>query len=187
MNIKSILFVAICLTTSSTSWGISFDILWNGSNDYTMTGAFSFSDALINTGNINGSQIDTLFIEGFQGGSSIGSWDMSDGSVGAVGGFNFNFDTTTEAFLVGGISSINGQLWNFGGDSGFGFGSGQMAQLLTNDGSQMSDSTLDIGLSALSAVQTTVVQTTAVPVPAAVWLFGTGLLGLIGIARRDKA
>ena len=28
---------------------------------------------------------------------------------------------------------------------------------------------------------------TAVPVPAAVWLFGSGLLGLIGVARRKKA
>jgi hypothetical protein len=27
----------------------------------------------------------------------------------------------------------------------------------------------------------------AVPVPAAVWLFGTGLLSLVGIARRKKA
>ena len=27
----------------------------------------------------------------------------------------------------------------------------------------------------------------AVPVPAAVWLFGSGLLGLIGVARRKKA
>ena len=27
----------------------------------------------------------------------------------------------------------------------------------------------------------------AVPVPAAVWLFGSGLIGLIGIARRKKA
>ena len=26
----------------------------------------------------------------------------------------------------------------------------------------------------------------AVPVPAAVWLFGSGLLGLVGIARRGK-
>jgi hypothetical protein len=26
----------------------------------------------------------------------------------------------------------------------------------------------------------------AVPVPAAVWLFGSGLLGLIGVARRKK-
>lgn len=30
-------------------------------------------------------------------------------------------------------------------------------------------------------------QFTAVPVPAAVWLFGSGLLGLVGIARRKKA
>lgn len=30
-------------------------------------------------------------------------------------------------------------------------------------------------------------EVTTVPVPAAVWLFGSGLLGLIGIARRSKA
>ena len=30
-------------------------------------------------------------------------------------------------------------------------------------------------------------QTAAVPVPAAVWLFGSGLLGLVGVARRKKA
>jgi len=29
--------------------------------------------------------------------------------------------------------------------------------------------------------------TTPVPVPAAAWLFGSGLLGLIGFARRKKA
>lgn len=29
-------------------------------------------------------------------------------------------------------------------------------------------------------------QVTAVPVPAAVWLFGSGLIGLIGVARRNK-
>jgi hypothetical protein len=28
---------------------------------------------------------------------------------------------------------------------------------------------------------------TAIPVPAAVWLFGSGLLGLVGVARRKKA
>jgi hypothetical protein len=31
------------------------------------------------------------------------------------------------------------------------------------------------------------VEETAVPVPAAVWLFGSGLIGLVGIARRKKA
>ena len=32
-----------------------------------------------------------------------------------------------------------------------------------------------------------VMHTTAVPVPAAVWLFGSGLLGLVGVSRRKKA
>ena len=27
---------------------------------------------------------------------------------------------------------------------------------------------------------------TVIPVPAAVWLFGSGLLGLVGVARRKK-
>jgi len=30
-------------------------------------------------------------------------------------------------------------------------------------------------------------QTAVVPIPAAIWLFGSGLIGLIGIARRKKA
>jgi hypothetical protein len=34
---------------------------------------------------------------------------------------------------------------------------------------------------------TGIVPVAAVPVPAAVWLFGSGLLGLVGIARRKKA
>ena len=30
-------------------------------------------------------------------------------------------------------------------------------------------------------------NTTVIPVPAAVWLFGSGLIGLAGIARRNKS
>ena len=33
----------------------------------------------------------------------------------------------------------------------------------------------------------TLTETTVVPVPAAAWLFGSGLLGLVGVARRKKA
>ena len=41
--------------------------------------------------------------------------------------------------------------------------------------------------SANGNVVSTDIINTAVPVPAAVWLFGSGLLGLVGIARRKKA
>ena len=36
------------------------------------------------------------------------------------------------------------------------------------------------------AVQSGDVDISAVPVPAAVWLFGSGLVGLIGVARRKR-
>ena len=36
------------------------------------------------------------------------------------------------------------------------------------------------------AFDNTSMSVNAVPVPAAVWLFGPGLIGLIGIARRKK-
>jgi hypothetical protein len=38
-----------------------------------------------------------------------------------------------------------------------------------------------------TAIDNVIVNTSVVPVPAAVWLFGSGLIGLIGIARRKKA
>ena len=37
-----------------------------------------------------------------------------------------------------------------------------------------------------STIGTYLVQTSPVPVPAAVWLFGSGLLGMIGIARTKR-
>lgn len=39
----------------------------------------------------------------------------------------------------------------------------------------------------ITDVHVTSYQITAIPVPAAVWLFGSGLLGLVGVARRKKA
>ena len=35
--------------------------------------------------------------------------------------------------------------------------------------------------------QLSIVKLSAIPIPAAIWLFGSGLIGLIGIARRKKA
>jgi hypothetical protein len=84
---------------------------------------------------------------------------------------NFNFDTTLEAFVVGGgAASTAGQLWNFGPgatcpDPGVGFISGDNAQnvcannVVPAGGILTADSTL-----------TATRQTTAVPLPASLLL-----------------
>ncbi len=46
-------------------------------------------------------------------------------------------------------------------------------------------SDVDVALSLVGALNTEAVS--AVPIPAAVWLFGSGLLGLVGVARRRSA
>ena len=40
---------------------------------------------------------------------------------------------------------------------------------------------------AIATATVTTMTVNPVPIPAAVWLFGSGLIGLIGIARRKKA
>ena len=50
-----------------------------------------------------------------------------------------------------------------------------------------SASTLVLGLSSPGADFALAGSLSAVPVPAAVWMFGSGLIGLVGIARRRRA
>ena len=52
---------------------------------------------------------------------------------------------------------------------------------------QFSNVPLDTGLLTFSSIDTITFQAAVVPIPAAVWLFCSGLLGMIGIARRKKA
>ena len=57
---------------------------------------------------------------------------------------------------------------------GYDFGNGHFAELSVGDQDVLSWAVRDGDVS-------------AVPVPAAVWLFGSGLLGLVGVARRKKS
>ncbi len=173
----STLSLAIALIAPGAASAITLSLSWVGSNGYSMTGSFSYADSLIGTGVIDEASIDTFMIEGFDNGSSLGTWSLADGSDSADP-FNFNFDTTSLTFIVGGVSdSPSGQAWNRRA-TGIGFESGDKNQILTLDGAIIADSALSISASTLTI--------TAVPIPAALYLFVSGLLGFVGLARKNR-
>lgn len=99
------------------------------------------------------------------------------GSVGTGGVFLatnqtsiFTLDAINDNFIVG-ISTDNGGTWF--ADTGFSGGPANSGELSFN------------GLNGGSFVVD--VQVAVIPVPAAAWLFASGLLGLVGVSRRRVA
>ena len=108
-------------------------------------------------------------------GSNIVSAFEVDTSVGGLSSLNKGVDVGDTFFFLGGPQTQNSAVFtasnSFTGDLAY--------DLMTVK--------VDFSLSANSTVGLSgFVQQVAVPIPAAVWLFGSGLLGLVGIARRKK-
>jgi len=102
------------------------------------------------------------------GTGGFGNWDTSSGDAldlfaNPVLGVPFGYISGTS---ISGSATKNGSSF-----VSLGFTPGSYVSTFSN-GSNTDSITVNIG---------------AVPVPAAVWLFGSGLLGLVGIARRKKA
>ena len=150
--------------TFHDSAGASFNALWDADDD----GVFGGGSSLFNTaptfwGDATGAQAATSAI--------ITALGISDASTGSSDSFFIPYQTR----------SAGGQI---------------TASVDTIDVYfDIFDSLMD-DLSATTAVDDFVSSNydvrpytsfTVVPVPAAVWLFGTGLIGLIGVARRKKS
>lgn len=77
--------------------------------------------------------------------------------------------------------------WNVDLDGGAGWtrtdGSASFAEVLGNVGMLAFDLEVSSGTAAEAGIDN--VALTAIPLPAAAWLFGSGLLGLVGMARRS--
>ena len=184
LNTVCALCLAMGIIVPNTASAVTYQLSWIGSNGYTLAGLFSYDDSFIDTGIVDETVLNTFMIEGFHNGASLGSWNFMDESYLADGSlnpleFNFNFNSTTDQFIVGNTGqSLKGQSWNRRA-TGLGFESGDNHQTLTLDGMALgSEAWINTADSTLTA--------TVVPVPAAIYLFASGLLGLFGISRRES-
>lgn len=167
------------LSVAPSAHAISFDTSWTGSNDWSLSGMFSYDDSLINTGAITGNELDSLMFEVFNGNTSQGVWNLGDPQFS----LNFNFDTTTETFVVGGNSNFStGQRWGAAGGgfpaSAVGFESGGAGQGVWV-GSNFRGFLTPITNSTLTATRK---QTQPIPTPALL----PGLIGMGFSAIRKR-
>lgn len=173
------LFIIIALWCSTPASAITYSIGWTGTGGYTLSGEFSFDDSLVGTGYIDETHLNALSFSVFLNGVSQGSASL--GTFDGTNPLNFNFDTTTETFLVGGhTSSQFGQAWNFIGST-VGFASGTNAQLVSvNNHALGPESQVLLPNSTLVAAQ--------VPLPASFALLLGSLFGfgLLATTRRRK-
>jgi hypothetical protein len=157
------------LSVSSVSASVVFfDYSGSGTGEIA-SGSFSLDDSLFNGGNfqpILQSNLLTFSFTDSNSGSS-NTWDLSQ----LVLTSNIFFDSTGAPDVVGGGGAAAIDI--SGGNLSF-FGTGGFLDSVT-------------GISLNSNEGDWVLRPSAVPVPAAVWLFGTALIGLLGFGKRRKA
>jgi hypothetical protein len=87
------------------------------------------------------------------------------------GEYTWNSETGAFGIILSSLTDTNGE---------FGLSHSGISNLSLGVGGNSMIATLNDGTASLSRIS-------AVPVPAAVWLFGSGLIGLLGMAKRKKA
>lgn len=164
MNFRNLLVGLVLVVSGSANAATVFaptdgdvNFILSTLNSGTMLAMFDDSDQLFLGNNLD---IPVPEIVGFTGPISGGNWIATNESTETL-------TLTNSPNFILGISTDSGTSWS--GDTSLTPLGGNSYTVNFSDGSVIE------------------VDVQVVPVPAAVWLFGSGLLGLVGIARRRKA
>ena len=182
------------LVTTVSDGGIAPDglIFFNGGvGSFNVNVVTGVSDPVIGPGQMD---LNSINVTGGAGNLVIGLTDT--GYTGAVPSYTANYGGTTSASVDlnfihdAGNSEFGGSsFYDPAADSAGAFSGSSSSAVAAGSPYSL---TIFAALNHTAAGQITsfdahLVPVTAVPVPTAVWLFGSGLLGLAGIARRRKA
>lgn len=171
------------LTTGYTSGVTDFDTYTATANTTLSSGGSSFmiwfSTANTTTGNFD------FDLGGLSTIESFALWNDPQSAGQGVNSFNLLADDNagfSSPTLLGSFSAVEGlgnanlaQIFSFAPTSA----SHVRIEILSNHGSTF--------VTGISEAAFEVSGVSAVPVPAAAWLLGSGLLGLVGVSRRSKA
>jgi hypothetical protein len=159
---------------------------YNASSATTISGIASGSGTATGTASLDDSGVLTLLLNGTT--VVTGFTNTTNGSTTTFNG-SYSAGTFTP---TGGSMLVTSCVDNGGAVNGCTFaGTGTVTNFITTSGSvNLSSGSINITATATGAnVATTYTLSdgvAAVPVPAAAWLFGSGLLGLAGTARRRR-
>lgn len=178
-------------TPTNTSGGGTIDAWFNLGNSGgfwdTLTGAFIIAVDLFSNSNLTGS------LGSATGTGTLSSAEFNGNDGGLIGTIAWDFDVTAEgnSFTDVTMSFIDN---NYVTSSAGHTANSTSGDFLTLWGADGYDANTDgFILNDMSRGVDLVVKfdemipPSGIPIPASVWLFGSGLLGLVGIARRRKA
>jgi len=168
-NADPILGFGLGASTGATgsTFGFTFNLPIALEGPIDANSSVSYSLSSLTTG---GAQISSV-----GGGKIVTAYEV-DTSVGGIGSLNKGVDVGDTFFFNGGPDTQESSV--FTASNSF---TGNLAY-------DLMAVNVNFSLSANSTVGISgFVEQMVVPVPAAAWLFGSGLIGLIGVARRKKA